>query len=344
LTAFVVLIGIELSAAGFERATMIWEGEATSPLPAGPTTSVELPDDVHAVLVAHAETEWALPSDVAMRSGTIEYKMNSEAMRAPDIGPRKGPRSVRLLTLGDSTVWGDRVYESEVFSAVLAQRLTTTWGCPVEAFNGGVPGFDSGQALQRMKRLGPRIEPDIVVVATIWSDLVVNRGEVLKSSPTSSSVREGLRRFAVYRVARHLLGPALAQRQVAWLDSPNALASVDDARPARVALAQYIQNLAAIAGAAAPARVIFLALPAPIDVGKYSIPPTILNYRAGMRRVSDRVGAEFVDAPAKFAAEPQGRHLFIDQVHPNRFGHALLADILFEWLESQRPQRCGAAE
>jgi lysophospholipase L1-like esterase len=281
-------------------------------------------------MVQDDATEWGLPADRVVMSGNVPCRINTLGLRGPELGPR-APGEERLLTLGDSSVFGDGVPEANVFSSVAAQQLTRSWGRPVAGVIGGVPGHDSSQSLARLRDKGAAIAPTWVVVANLWSDVYKDNG-FLRPSATVQAVRTPLRTFATYRVARILLAPYLIRQKVGWIASmdDDVGAGTDSEARARVLLRDYVANLRAIAEEAKKlgAKPAFLALPAPIDLDPAGPPDDILEYRAAMRAVADELGAPFVDTPAWLKSHGGTIGHFADQVHPNPHGHKLIGDAL----------------
>lgn len=69
------------------------------------------------------------------------------------------PSRPRLLALGDSMTFGEGVTAEEAWPAVLERALG------VRVYAAGVPGFASSQMRASLRRLLPRLQPDLVVVA-----------------------------------------------------------------------------------------------------------------------------------------------------------------------------------
>ncbi len=288
-------------------------------------------------MVQDDATEWGLPADRIVMSGNIPCRINTLGLRGPELGPR-APDEERLLTLGDSSVFGDGVAEAMVFSSVAAARLQPAWGGRVVGVIGGVPGHDSGQSLARLREKGAAVAPTWVVVANLWSDVYKDNG-FLRPSATVQKVRTPLRRFATYRVARILLAPFMVERKVGWIASMqgDVGGSDPDAR-ARVLLRDYVANLRAIAEQTAKlgARPAFLALPAPVDLDPAGPPEDVVEYRTAMRKVAEERGAPFVDGPAWLKAHGGTIGHFADQVHPNVYGHKLIGEALAAGLVGER--------
>jgi hypothetical protein len=105
---------------------------------------------------------------------TCEHRVvvNSLGLRGPELtGKRRDER--RVLALGDSLIFGQGVGESETVPAQLEQCLRAD-GCRWRVVNGGLRGYSTNQELALLQELGPRIEPDLVVLFWYWNDIEEN--------------------------------------------------------------------------------------------------------------------------------------------------------------------------
>ena len=259
------------------------------------------------------------------------------ALRGPTPAAEKGPDEWRLMTLGDSSIWGDGVAEADVFSAVASRALSARTGRAVQAFNAAQPGHSTKSSLAVFDALGPRIQPDAVVIGNLWSDLFHRASPAFFTPPGQSSP------VALYRLSLRLLAPWLPQRQVGWVDVERGLGVPAKGLEPDTPPSLYHENLTALAEGAAAlgARPVFVLLPAPIDQQPGGAPAFIEAYRDIMRAVSAQQGAVLVDGVAGFAAAGAGPEHFFDSVHPSEAGHALLgalvADALAPSIEGDAP-------
>jgi hypothetical protein len=145
---------------------------------------------------------WSLRPDQVARDGGVLVRVNALGLRGADLPPRADPDELRLLTLGDSSIFGYGVSEDQVFGAVAAAALTRP-GRPAHAANGGMHGYTSDQSLRILKHTGPRLEADWVVIANLWSDLYASE------TPAPEEPRRGRVPLASYRLALRALAPLL---------------------------------------------------------------------------------------------------------------------------------------
>lgn len=305
------------------------------PLPApGAEKDLAMPRSSQVEMFEDDRGTWTLPPSSQRKEGNIWVRTNQYGLRGPQIGTLE-TGELRMLTLGDSSIFGVEVEERYVFSSVAAEDLKTRLQVPVNAYIGGVPGYDSQQALQNLQRLAPVLHLRWAVIGSLWSD--VFRNDDVKQMQSRQSVREPMRAFATWRVLRWWLSPWLAAQKVRWINSRMDIGSLDnEGHPPRVILSQYLANLRAMVTTCKQNNIqpAFLMLPAPMDFDKVPPPETVMAYRAAMASVAQESGAPLLDGPALFK-KTGGMNDFLDQVHPSRSGHAKLGHALAELLAPQ---------
>jgi hypothetical protein len=287
-------------------------------------------------LVREDTRGWALePGATLCFTGDLPVRVNSLGFRGPELGDPE-PGELRLMPLGDSSCFGFAVAEASMLGAVAAARLTEALGRPVREVNACVPGYDSEQALEALRHLQPHVLPAWVVVTAMWSDLYRCREGILPTDVVRTS-RDGLAHLAVYRQLTRALTPLLRPRKVRWILGRDDFATARDGSDGRIDLRTYSVNLASIAteASAQGARTLFLALPAPVDFDLVPPPETIASYREAMALVAAETGAPFVDGPAWFRDHDADETWFVDQVHPDARGHALLGEAVAEAIAAQ---------
>lgn len=252
--------------------------------------------------------------------GTV---VGPEGTRAPP-SREKPAGGLRLLTLGDSTIYGVLVRDHDVFSNVAAGRLAQRLGRPVDAVNGGVPGYSSEQARRLYEhRLRP-YQPDVVVIATQWSDSQLGpMPDAMRFPERGAAVRKTLQNSALIRFVGGLLHGWVPGQDVGWQLRR-------DPGTRRVPLSAYRDNLRQIAALAKDqgAVPVFLLLPSDRDQRQQPLEPPRPEYRTAMREVAAELKAPLIDGIAPFRG--RGGRLMSDDVHPSAQGHRLLGDALAE--------------
>ncbi|MCB9760622.1 MAG: SGNH/GDSL hydrolase family protein [Alphaproteobacteria bacterium] len=304
------------------------QGEACIPdcLP-GLAAYPEHPEGPGIRMVYAPGRDWwvAMPDDASMQ-------FNRLGLRGPELPP-KAAGEWRFLTLGDSTVWGHGVADEDVFSSVAARALSARWGVEVRPVIGAQPGHDMAQSLNTLERLGRNIQPDLVLIANLWSDLFHQDSAAFAQPPGQAAPS------ALYRVLHRALGPLLEPRIVSWLDVERGVGTPGDGRAARTPLPRYIDGLRTLGEMSAEigARPAFLVLPAPIDLDPAGPPGFVTAYREAMRMVAAELDAPLIEAPEAFRAAGATNAMFFDPVHPSKAGHRLLGEAVAEGLTPLDP-------
>jgi lysophospholipase L1-like esterase len=247
--------------------------------------------------------------------------INTLGTRNPELTPKR-PGTLRMITLGDSSVYGVMVDDAEVFSSVAARDLQSMLRQPVEAINGGVPGYSSEQARRLYTHRLADLQPDIVVIATLWSDSQPGPAPDAIRFGSEGNVLQTMARFSnTFRLLEGLMLGWRPGEQVGWMLTAGA-------EGRRVPLPAYRKNLQQLARLAksAGALPVFLVLPSDRDLG-----PTVLEsprpaYRGAMMEEAARAEAVLVQTPSLFHGGTQA--LFFDDVHPTAQGHAIIGRAL----------------
>lgn len=254
-------------------------------------------------------------------------QVGPEGTRNPP--PREKPTGgLRLLTLGDSTIYGVMIRDGEVFSDVAATALTRTLRRPVDALNGGIPGYSSEQARRLYERRLRAYRPDVVVIATLWSDSQLGpMPDAMMYPEHGAAVRRVLQRSAMVRFLGGLLAGWVPGRDVAW-----KLSAEPGVR--RVPASAYRANLREIASIARAdgAQPVFLMLPCDRDVRRQALEPPRPEYRAIMQAIASETDSLLVDGVTPFVGDPRGMGLMLDDVHPSSAGHRILGETLAQAL------------
>lgn len=100
-----------------------------------------------------------------------EIRINERGLRGEEIG-EKTESNTRLLSVGDSFVFGVGVEDTETFAALIADRFENS-GRPAEGLNAGIPAFGVPDAVGWLMRHGVDLQPDVVILSIFQgNDLV----------------------------------------------------------------------------------------------------------------------------------------------------------------------------
>ncbi|MFZ5477521.1 MAG: SGNH/GDSL hydrolase family protein [Myxococcota bacterium] len=245
--------------------------------------------------------------------------VNSLGARGPELPLEKARK--RVLFLGDSTVFGVFVADRDTFAQRVGEALD------VEVINGGCPGWSSWQALRAVEaRLGA-YRPDLVVIATLWSDA--------QGADTPDAVRFGGARASWIERSHGFVLLREWVRAARWgsrAEEVRVGLQMPVAPTLRVPLADYDDNLRALARTAPAAA--FLVLPSVRDPANGKVGDFRDAYREVMREVAAELGAPLADAPSAFVGT-DARAMFHDEVHPTVAGHARIAAVLTDVLRDR---------
>jgi len=296
------------------------------------------------VMVPHSERGWTLPAGSAGSSGAYAEHLNPQTTATNSLGlrgrdlPASSDGGARLMSLGDSSIWGHGVPLAAVFLERAAEALGKSWGCRVTPVHGGIPGYDSRQSLALLRDKGEAIEPSWVIVGTLWSDVYSADPELARRADVAR-FSSPLNHLATVRLMSRWLAPWTRPARVRWIASRDDVGADPTGAYCTVPLGDYLANLEAIGTEAEKlgARTAYLMLPAPMDFESVPPPETVLQYREAMRQVARERQAPLIDGPEYFRAAGAGIGWFADAVHPNAAGHALLGSAVADALSAEDP-------
>lgn len=277
-------------------------------------------------------------------------------------GHAKATNERRILTTGDSSVYGWGVPTGQTFQEVLEQRLNAHWpDTHFEVINLGVPGYSSEQSLRQLKEIGAAYAPDLLVVSNVFSDANFDHFQDVEAlalaNPEVAGVSAALQASRTYcavymgwqnrlgrrgQQANRVLMPGLP-RDARWVTNPERF-GVD----ARVPLDRFKHNISAMVAWAdsAGAGTLLAPLAQEWDVGRWSVqglpqptPDQALPwtpYRAALLDIAQQNQLTHVPFYSVFSKSQMPAHtLFSDAIHPTPQGAELMASALFEALVKQ---------
>ncbi|MBI4514435.1 MAG: SGNH/GDSL hydrolase family protein [Deltaproteobacteria bacterium] len=99
---------------------------------------------------------------------------NSWGLRDREYGERPAG-GMRVYVIGDSMIFGYGVPVEQTFTRFLEKSLQQQLGRPIEAVNGGVPGYGTGEELGFFERTADTVKPDVVLLAfNVFNDVDEN--------------------------------------------------------------------------------------------------------------------------------------------------------------------------
>jgi hypothetical protein len=281
-------------------------------------------------------------------------------------GARKGPRPAgvpvsRILVLGDSFTFGHGVNDGETFSAALGGKLET-----VEVINVGCVGTGHDQHLLLAKDWlaegSGKPRPDLLVWGYSSADIPRNtvafrrlvdpqtgldygkprfvlRGGKLElthvPTPEPGRVEEALQAHVAEREAAHGAFARFLRRSRLVRAGQDLVADKAEQMP----LARAIGGAFVETSRENGVRLVIVNLPTrrwlntrnPLNILKRRLSDSLLQ------ELAEKHGAVVVDCTAAFLAQPDLDALFIQDGHYSPAGHAVVADVLADYLNPDGP-------
>lgn len=273
---------------------------------------------------------WRQPVGARDNHGT-RVRINTLGMRGPEL-EKKRRDECRVVSVGDSSVFGFLVAEDESYTAVACRTQACT---PMLLAS---PGYSSVQSLVWLERVGSELQPDWVLIGNLWSDQSVVGFQDKDLVRDYSVFRRRwqwtwlgvLRRSVLFNQLRlaYLGDSKQERRDVAWQRGWN---QGDKGEP-RVPIEDYAENLAALTtlshSLGAHVAFVGLAKKAEIDGAQDEL---AVQYRSVLRQAAELANAPYIDAKTVWLESGRSSTaLFADFLHPSSEGHFLLGKAIAE--------------
>lgn len=255
-------------------------------------------------------------------------RTNAGGFRGPSVPEERAGRSVRILGLGDSVMFGWGVRYEECYLALLRDRLARRFpAVSWEVVNAAVPGYNAVMEVESLKDKGLALRPDLVIINFVGNDLGLPNF-VLEPEDYWSLRRSFLLEFVrSRRGGPHLVPVPVEGRRFGLEGTPDRV-------PARyremVGLDSYRRAMNELGALAAGQGFGVTVLAHP------EAPSFVKEIALGL-------GFPLVETQAALAeyrraygiAQERGWPLTITEVdpHPSPLGHEIIAQVLFEDLE-----------
>ncbi len=284
-------------------------------------------------LSAHPTRMWAL-SPGAFHQHGAEYAVGENGLRK--VEEEGAPH--RVLTLGDSSVFGHGVSDDDTLHWALGEALEEA-GVSVDVLCGGIPGYSTLQTQVLLEEVGWGLSPELLVVGSLWSD---NHYDFFEDAAWMEALARPawrleflLDRSHAWRwLRRGTVSPEESESReieakIGWIRSPYST------QGRRVALTRYARALDEILLEAAKRNVgvVVLAPSNRVRLRRDRGPHPWDDYFAVMERVASRRGALWVDAvDGLLSAELKPEQAFLDEMHPTGDGNRAIAAELAQGL------------
>ena len=288
-----------------------------------------------------------------------DTKINSQGFRGPE--PSSSPPGQRVVILGDSIAFGNFMTWEDTFSNQIQQRLHSE-NRDVGVLNFGVGGYDILQEVALLEIRGLKYDPDLVVVAYCLNDISIastslEHIEWRRSQERSFLYRSRLAQFVSTNIEKIKLRKWLSHMNQPEVFHREYERQIDAISEDEVELLNLMKNAPrwpsttwygdrdrvgrlrfAFSRLASISRendfpVVVMIVPLLIgDAGTYT-------HRTAHRIVemeARRAGFDTIDLTDAFMRAGVGtlKTDFGDIIHPNKRGHAIMADLLSEYVVS----------
>ena len=284
----------------------------------------------------HPRLGYDLAPGFRFRSQVFVISTNALGLRGPSLSRAKPVATKRVALLGGSSAFGYLVSDGQEAARILETNLCVSVG-NVEVLNGGVPGYNLYQTIERFREVIAPLAPDLVVLYLGWNDL----GYVVADDPQAE-------RFRVRPIApvwERFLGHSTLYGLVAYrlLGAPARLpaADLDGCRPTLCGAEQFFRNLDRLAEAVrdSGARLVVCTqacaahpeVATDLHAALGAKPPEIESMIAlgrwlhgALQQFAEREHAELIDAYAEIAPTTA---MLADYIHLTQAGEACLAQL-----------------
>jgi len=309
---------------------------------AGPTAGIYVPD---------GELGRRLRPDATLRGSERRVTINSQGFRGPPVAVPKPPGRFRIAAVGDSTTFGMQASsDGAIWVAQMARLMgegrVAPQGLDFDVVNAAVPGYTIDESAVQFERRVAPLDPDVVIIGQTTTDVAAHsRRQFRIRSDTQAGGSPVTRFFHKQSLLVNLLRQNTAALRSRYVESRRHDA-LDEAGVERYAsrLERFVRQCQARG-----MTVVLYTCPRAFDRagkdggGQHALAATALannpalslaglndafdRYNASVQRVAHSTGALLVDLDRLI---PRGGTHFVDAVHFNDTGHALVGEIMAE--------------
>jgi len=282
-------------------------------------------DSTH-MLIPHPTRIWGLSTGVSNAHGARHVVGDNGLRRVEETGA-----GLKALTIGDSSIFGHGLSDDETLHSQLSKSFLLR-GLEVDVYCGGVPGYSTEQSLLLLDEQGWKLEPDLLVIGSLWSD---NNYDLFVDKEWLEELRSPVRIFdkymywsSLWSLVRRGQVPDNISKEgalpVGWVRSPYPA----DSGYRRVPIDDYKLNLATMLEEASERNigVVFLAPSNRYLLSNGLSESTWDSYFEAMRIIAKEWGVPVVDASEvlkKYSIETETA--FLDEMHPTGVANSLYA-------------------
>ena len=260
-----------------------------------------------------------------------QVTIDSLGLRGAEPARPKPPGARRLACFGDSITFGFGLDDRDAYPQQLGARLAER---RVEVLNAGTTGYTSHQVLGLLRRLAPSLQLDAALVLVGWNDgnaRAMNDRLYAGRIARELALEQALDHVYLYRLFKglYLRAQARSVRRGGAPATAAARAGDDTGRGARVPVAEYRENLAAIVAECRARGIRPALLPLPMR-RPHPDPAFDSPYPAALADAARSLGVPLLDlGPLAYAEQGSDTDAdFIDAIHWSAAGAALAARLI----------------
>ncbi len=310
---------------------------------------------------------WVNKPNRTFSSRGANVRTNSLGFRGGIVPFQKPKDEFRILFLGDSQLFGIGVDEEHILTSILENNLQS-----VKTINTGVIGYGTDQEFLALKSKGIKFSPDLIIVVINAHDLTDNinktmrngyskpvfklEGEVLRLTNVPVSNFGSMARFnkrlqemsQIYYIGSRVVDRMMANRfgqqkrdkketeEQEHLNKIQRIVLSEEEFLMSIAVTLRLLKEIAAVGKSTNAKTVVIFLPYEMDFRSYEIyNKYVENSRRQISDYSDEGGFFFYEFQKEMAARKSSK-LYLDDLHFNKEGHKLVADILREYLSQSK--------
>ncbi len=285
------------------------------------------------------------PSQVLLSDYVLPYrvKINSLGLRGEEIAAEKPKGVYRILTLGDSYTFGERVDDEQTFPFQLEKLLNNSpqIKSAVEVVNAGHACYSSREEYEYLLERGLRLNPDMVIMAWFcnditelsreysWRDLLKEhyRYEPFKSYIRSFAIFNAMRVIISYNFIKLRFGPYVPKEEINMFDK-------EETATEKKLWDICFDNILKIKNVckANNIKFILLALPNP----QQFTTTNGFNPQLKLRMFTETNGIDFIDLKGKFmAGGVDSYYLLPKDPHFSPAGNKLVAKEIYNFIRER---------
>jgi lysophospholipase L1-like esterase len=295
------------------------------------------------------------PGFIGLSHGNHHVRINALGFRGREYPEQKAKDTRRILILGDSVAYGLFGEEEYLFATRLEAMLNRREdGWRYEVLNGAVSGYNTENELGTLRQMGPRVEPDLVILQTCINDIAPSnyvsaiqggsyfnyRGDYLPEEGLLRSAGEFLEEHSVLaaeitvNLDRYL--KAKGKREDYYFYYQHFYKEMFLGRFETPKVERAWENvLAATAGiheeATRQGAGFLCLILLPSHLMKYDEPEG--GYSRRLEALGEKHGYPCIRMRDEFLHRWEGRNVYHDRVHLNPWGHQLTAEVIREFLD-----------